>query len=129
MSTEKSDTLIHDVPAEWARRAHVDAAKYTSMYASSVSVPETFWAAHGKRIDWIKPFTKVKNTSFAPGDVSIKWFEDGVTNVSMNCIDRHLAKRANQVAIIWEGDDPGESQTHHLCAVARSGLPFRQRPE
>jgi acetyl-CoA synthetase len=80
------------------------------MYASSVSAPETFWAAQGKRIDWIKPFTKVKNTSFEPGEVSIKWFEDGTTNVSMNCVDRHLAKRADQVAIIWEGDDPGESR-------------------
>ena len=110
MSTEKSDTLIHGVPADWARRAHADAAKYGSMYASSVSAPETFWAEHGKRIDWIKPFTKVKNTSFEPGKVSIKWFEDGTTNVSMNCIDRHLAGRADQVAIIWEGDDPGESR-------------------
>ena len=112
MSTEKSATLIHDVPADWARRAHIDAAKYGSMYASSVSAPETFWAAHGKRIDWIKPFTKVKNTSFEPGNVSLKWFEDGTTNVSMNCIDRHLASRADQVAIIWEGDDPGE--TRHI---------------
>ena len=110
MSTEKLDTLIHGVPADWARRAHADAAKYGSMYASSVSAPETFWAEHGTRIDWIKPFTKVKNTSFLPGKVSIKWFEDGTTNVSMNCIDRHLAGRADQVAIIWEGDDPGESR-------------------
>ena len=110
VSTAKLDTLIHDVPSDWARRAHADAAKYGSMYASSVSAPETFWAEHGKRIDWIKPFTKVKNTSFEPGNVSIKWFEDGTTNVSMNCIDRHLAKRADQVAIIWEGDDPAESR-------------------
>ena len=80
------------------------------MYASSVSTPDAFWAEHGKRIDWIKPFTKVKNTSFEPGEVSIKWFEDGTTNVAMNCIDRHLAGRANQVAIIWEGDDPAESR-------------------
>ncbi len=73
---------------------------------------------HGKRIDWIKPFTKVKNTSFDPHNVSIKWFEDGATNVSMNCIDRHLAKRGDQVAIIWEGDNPAESKTHHLQAAA-----------
>jgi acetyl-CoA synthetase len=110
VSTEKLDTLIHGVPADWARRAHADAANYGNMYASSVSAPETFWAEHGTRIDWIKPFTKVKNTSFLPGKVSIKWFEDGTTNVSMNCIDRHLADRADQVAIIWEGDDPGESR-------------------
>ncbi|MGA2054042.1 MAG: acetate--CoA ligase [Bradyrhizobium sp.] len=110
MSTEKADTLIHDVPADWAQRAHVNATTYGSMYVSSVSTPEAFWAEHGKRIDWIKPFTKVKNTCFDPGRVSIKWFEDGTTNVSANCIDRHLATRANQVAIIWEGDDPGESK-------------------
>jgi acetyl-CoA synthetase len=110
VSTEKADTLIHDVPADWAQRAHINATKYASMYASSVSTPETFWAEHGKRIDWTKPFTKVKNTCFDPGKVSIKWFEDGTTNVSANCIDRHLARRANQVAIIWEGDDPGESK-------------------
>ena len=77
---------------------------------SSASTPDVFWAEHGKRIDWIKPFTKVKNTSFEPGKVSIKWFEDGTTNVAVNCIDRHLAGRADQVAIIWEGDDPGESR-------------------
>src|SRR4029078_9247894 len=67
-------------------------------------------AAHCKCIDWIKQITKVKNTSFAPGKVSIKWFEDGTTNVAMNCIDRHLARRADQGAIIWEGDDPTESR-------------------
>ena len=110
MSTEKLDTSSYAVPAEWARSAHAGAAKYGSMYASSVSTPDVFWAEHGKRIDWIKPFTKVKNTSFEPGEVSIKWFEDGTTNVAVNCIDRHLAGRADQVAIIWEGDDPGESR-------------------
>src|SRR4051794_39092254 len=109
VGTEKLDT-IYGVPADWARSAHADAAKYANMYAASASTPDAFWAEHGKRIDWIKPFTKVKNTSFAPGEVSIKWFEDGTTNVAMNCIDRHLARRANQVAIIWEGDDPGESR-------------------
>src|SRR4051794_2947993 len=98
------------------------------MYAQSVSTPAAFWAEHGKRIDWIKPFTKVKNTSFAPGKVSIKWFEDGTTNVAMNCIDRPLARRAGQVAIIWEGDDPAESR-HITYAVARSSLPLRECPE
>ena len=72
--------------------------------------PKSSGGHHGKRIDWIKPFTKVKNTCFEPGKVSIKWFEDGITNVAVNCIDRHLAGRADQVAIIWEGDDPGESR-------------------
>ncbi len=80
------------------------------MYARSVSDPEGFWAEHGKRIDWIKPFTKVKHTSYDPHNVQIKWFEDGTTNVSMNCVDRHLATRGDQVAIIWEGDNPEESK-------------------
>jgi acetyl-CoA synthetase len=101
---------IHAVPADWAKRAHVDMAKYNAMYESSVMDPDGFWGEHGKRIDWIKPFTRVKNTTFGPPDVSIKWFEDGTTNVSTNCIDRHLDKRGDQVAIIWEGDDPSESK-------------------
>ncbi len=101
---------IYPVPTEWESRAFIDNAKYKEMYARSISDPEGFWAEHGKRIDWIKPFTKVKHTSFDPHNVSIKWFEDGTTNVSMNCIDRHLATRGDQVAIIWEGDNPSESK-------------------
>ena len=98
---EKSDKLVYDVPADWANHAHVNGAQYDVIYASSTATPDAFWSEHGKRIDWIKPFTKVKNTCFDPGKVSIKWFEDGSTNVSMNCIDRHLPKRADQIAIIW----------------------------
>jgi acetyl-CoA synthetase len=101
---------LYPVSAEWAKRAWVDDAKYKDMYARSVRDPDAFWGEHGKRIDWIKPFTKVKNSSYAPGAVSIKWFEDGITNVALNCVDRHLAKRGDQVAIIWEGDDPNESR-------------------
>jgi acetyl-CoA synthetase len=101
---------IYPVPTEWENRAFINDAKYKEMYARSVSDPDGFWAEHGKRIDWIKPFTKVKHTSFDPHNVSIKWFEDGTTNVSLNCIDRHLAKRGDQVAIIWEGDNPSESK-------------------
>ena len=100
-----SDTLI-PVPAEWKKRAFVDAAKYQSMYEASVNDPEGFWREEGKRIDWMKPYTKVKNTSFAKDNVSIKWFEDGTLNASVNCIDRHLEKRGDQTAIIFEGDDP-----------------------
>jgi len=100
--------FVHPVPAEWHKNAFIDAAKYEEMYARSVSDPDGFWAQEGKRIDWITPFTKVKNTSFGPGEVSIKWFEDGVTNVAMNCLDRHLAQRGDQTAIIWEGDDPAD---------------------
>jgi len=97
---------IYEVPAEWTRRAYVDEAKYREMYARSVKDPDGFWGEIGKCIHWFKPFSKVKHTSFDPHNVSIKWFEDGVTNVAYNCVDRHLDKRADQVAIIWEGDDP-----------------------
>jgi len=108
VNKEKSDKLVYDVPADWVKRAHVTGAQYDAIYALSTAAPDAFWSEHGKRIDWIKPFTKVKNTCFDPGKVSIKWFEDGSTNVSMNCIDRHLAERADQIAIIWEGADPEE---------------------
>jgi acetyl-CoA synthetase len=93
---------------ELAENALIDTAKYDEMYAASMSDPEAFWREHGQRVDWIKPYTKVKNTSFAPGNVDIKWFEDGTLNVSANCIDRHLETRGNQAAIIFEPDDPNE---------------------
>src|SRR6202453_2894536 len=101
---------IYEVSAQWAKRAWANEAKYRDMYARSISDPNGFWAEQAKRVDWIKPFTKVENTSFAPGNISIKWFEDGVLNVAWNCIDRHLAKRGDQTAIIWEGDNPSESK-------------------
>jgi acetyl-CoA synthetase len=97
---------IHPVTADWAKRAFVDAKEYEALYQRSISDPDGFWGEVGKRLDWIEPFTKVKNTSFAPGKVSIKWYEDGVLNVSANCIDRHLEQRGDQIAIIFEPDDP-----------------------
>ncbi|MEO1199271.1 MAG: acetate--CoA ligase [Pseudomonadota bacterium] len=116
---------VYSVSGEWAARAHVDNAKYLDMYQQSVSDPEAFWGEHGKRLDWIKPYTKVKNTSYDPHNVSIKWFEDGTLNVSANCVDRHLATRGDQVAIIWEGDDPSEHKEitytelhHHVNKMA-----------
>ncbi|MGL5113987.1 MAG: acetate--CoA ligase, partial [Beijerinckiaceae bacterium] len=101
---------LYAVSPAWEKRAHIDGAGYHQTYAESVKDSVGFWGEHGKRIDWFKPYTKVKNVSYKPGKVSIKWFEDGVTNVAYNCIDRHLARRADQVAIIWEGDDPGVSK-------------------
>jgi len=97
---------VYPVPAEWASRAWIDWVKYQEMYKRSITDPDGFWGEMGKRIDWIKPYTKVKNTSFDPHNVSIKWFEDGTLNICYNCVDRHLEKRGDQVAIIWEGDDP-----------------------
>jgi len=101
---------VHPVPEGWAKRAHIDKARYEADYRRSVEDPEGYWGEIGKRLDWIKPFTKVKNVSFAPGNVSIKWYEDGALNVSANCIDRHLATRGDQTAILWEGDDPKDSR-------------------
>ena len=92
---------VYEVPADWAKRAFIDGAKYRAMYDRSIADPDGFWAEHGKRIHWFKPFTKVKNTSFDPHHVSIKWFEDGTTNAAYNCIDRHLA-------------DARRSDRHHL---------------
>ena len=94
------------VDPQWAKQSHCDDAKYQAMYERSVKDPQGFWGEMAKRLDWVKQPTKIKNTSFT-GDVSIKWFEDGVLNVCYNCVDRHLAKRGDQTAIIWEGDDPG----------------------
>jgi acetyl-CoA synthetase len=95
---------------EIVANAHADAAKYAQMYEASIRDPNAFWGEQGKRLDWIKPYTRVKNCSYDYHNVSIKWFEDGQLNVSANCIDRHLASRAHQTAIIWESDDPGVSQ-------------------
>jgi acetyl-CoA synthetase len=87
----------------------ISEADYFRLYQQSVADPDRFWAEHGKRIDWIKPFTKVRNAAFE-GDVHIAWYEDGTLNASYNCIDRHLPKRAEQTAILWEGDDPAEDR-------------------
>lgn len=100
---------VYPVPAEWAQNALVDEARYQDMYRQSVDDPEGFWAEHGKRIDWIRPFTKVKNTSFHEADFGIRWFEDGTLNLAANCLDRHLAERGDEIAILWEPDSPDEA--------------------
>ncbi|MCG8271646.1 acetate--CoA ligase [Aquamicrobium sp. NLF2-7] len=104
-----SDTNIYRVQPSWKREGTIDNETYLKWYADSINDPDAFWGEHGRRIDWFKPYTKVKNTSFE-GDVSIKWFEDGELNISYNCIDRHLEKRGDQVAILWEGDNPAEDR-------------------
>lgn len=97
---------LYPPSAEMAANAHVDKAGYDKMYAASIADPDAFWGEQGKRLDWITPYTKVKNVSYAHPDVSIKWYEDGELNVCANCVDRHLATRGDQTAIIWESDDP-----------------------
>ena len=119
--SDKTFPVAEDV----ASHALVNQSRYHEMYTRSIQDPDRFWGEHGKRIDWIKPFTKVMNASYGPGDVFIRWFEDGTTNVAMNCVDRHLAKRGGQTAIIFEGDDPNDSkhitykELHgHVCRLA-----------
>ena len=95
-----SDELMFDVPADIAANALVDNAQYEKLYAESVSDPDAFWGEHGQRLDWIKPYSKVKNTHYAKDDVSIKWYEDGTLNACVNCVDRHLETRGAQTAKI-----------------------------
>ncbi|HEF8773317.1 acetate--CoA ligase [Providencia manganoxydans] len=100
----------HPVPAEIAENALINEQQYNTEYQLSIQNPEQFWGEKGKIVDWIKPYTRVKNTSFDPGHISIRWFEDGTLNLSANCLDRHLAEKGDQTAIIWEGDDPSQSK-------------------
>ena len=102
---------IYPVPEHYKRFARIDEAQYLAEYQRSIADPEGFWGEHGRRLDWIKPYTIVKNTSWSAHDLHVRWFEDGVLNVAANCIDRHLALKGEQPAIIWEGDEPGESRT------------------
>ncbi|MFY0733561.1 MULTISPECIES: acetate--CoA ligase [Aurantimonas] len=102
-------STIH-VKDEWKARAKLTDDQYQDWYRRSVEDPDGFWGEHGKRLDWIKPYERVKNTSFAPGNIDIRWFVDGTLNVAANCIDRHLETRGDQTAILWEGDDPADSK-------------------
>lgn len=115
----------HPVPANIAKNALINEQQYNDEYQRSIQDPEGFWGEKGKIVDWIKPYTRVKNTSFDPGHVNIRWFEDGTLNLSANCLDRHLATRGDQTAIIWEGDDPTQSKNityrelhHDVCQFA-----------
>src|SRR5271170_5417251 len=101
---------LYPVPEELARDALVGRADYERMYAELIEDPERFWGGIGRRIDWIKDFSRVKDVSFAADDLHIRWFYDGQLNVSSNCLDRHLARRGDKTAIIWEGDDPKLSE-------------------
>ena len=106
-----TDAHLFPVPSAVAETALIDNAKYQEMYAASIADPEAFWAKQGQRIDWIKPYTQIKDVSYAADDLHIKWFHDGTLNVAANCLDRHLETRGDQAAIIWEGDDPSDDKT------------------
>jgi acetyl-CoA synthetase len=105
-----ADDTLFPVPDDCAQRAWVDDAKYQQMYKASIDDPEAFWAEQGKRINWIKPYSKIKDVSYAHEDVHIRWYHDGTLNASANCLDRHLGTRGDQTAIIWEGDEPDQSK-------------------
>ena len=100
------------VSKTWSENSHINRKKYDDLYAESINSPETFWGKHGQRIDWIKPYTKVKNTSYKKNNIRIHWFEDGTLNVSANCIDRHLRHNSQKKAIIWESDDGEETRIY-----------------
>ncbi len=105
-----TDNTVFDVPAQFAEVALIDARKWKELREESVSDPLTFWRMHGKRLDWVTPYTRVREVSFDPKDLHIRWYMDGTLNASFNCLDRHLKTRGNQTAIIWEGDDPKQSK-------------------
>ncbi|HDX8343966.1 TPA: acetate--CoA ligase [Aeromonas dhakensis] len=105
-----SESKVYPVKAHISQGALLDKVGYEAMYQASVQNPDAFWDEQGKILDWMKPYTRVKNTSYDPGHVSIKWYEDGLLNVSANCLDRHLSERGDKVAIIWEGDNPAEDR-------------------
>ena len=122
-----SESHVYPVKSTIKAHTHADNDTYLNMYQQSVENPDAFWAEHGKIVDWIKPYTRVKHTSFDTGHVDIRWFDDGQLNVSANCLDRHLADRGDDVAIIWEGDDPTQdekitfSQLHQkVCRFANA---------
>ncbi|WP_374447485.1 acetate--CoA ligase [Stella sp.] len=115
-----SSPTVIPVPPAVAAHARIDAARYEAMYARSIRDPEGFWAEQGRRLGWIRPFTKVKDVDYT-GDVHIRWYEDGTLNACWNCVDRHLPARADQTAILWEGDDPGEDR-HVTYAELHEGV-------
>lgn len=112
-----SEIARYPVPARIAEKTLINAQQYQLMYQQSIQEPDTFWKEQGKIIDWIKPYTRVKNTSFAPGNINIRWFEDGTLNPAVNCLDRHLEKNGDRPAIIWESDDGSESKSVTYCQL------------
>jgi len=118
---------LYEVPQEFAARARIRQDDYRRMYAESVSDSAGFWGRMGRRLDWIRPYTQVRDVSYDAADFRIRWYHDGQLNVAANCLDRHLATRGDQAAIIWEGDDPTQTETityrelyHRVCRLANA---------
>ena len=124
-----SDPEIYPVPVDLAARAHMDRDAYEAARIAARETPEAYWGEQAKRLDWMTFPTKIKNVSFDKADFHIRWFADGVLNVSANCLDRHLPHRGDQTAIIWEGDDPSDSQTVTYRQLHARGLPHGQCAE
>ena len=114
MSNEK----IYPVDEATAAAAWADADEYQALYRESIDDPEAFWRQQAQSLEWLKPFSEVKDVSFNADDLHIRWFADGELNVSANCLDRHLAERGEQTAIIWEGDDPNDDLKNLLQGIA-----------
>ena len=112
--TQKPKELIFKVTKKWARSAYVDKNQYEKKYKFSIKDNDGFWKKEGKRIDWIKPYKKIKDVKYSKTDVRIKWYYDGTLNASANCIDRHLKNKSKKTAIIWVGDDPKDSKKNKL---------------
>jgi acetyl-CoA synthetase len=122
-----NENIKFPVPEDYAKTTLINAERYTAMYKASIESPEQFWREQAERIDWIVPFTKIDDVSWDRDDLHIRWFEDGILNASANCIDRHLPERADDTAIIWEGDDPTVDSRisfkqlyEHVCRMANS---------
>ena len=120
---------VYEVPAEFAARARIRHDDYLRMYEESLRDPDGFWGRMGRRIDWMRPYTQVKDVSFDADDFRIRWYEDGQLNVAANCLDRHLATRGDKTAILWEGDDPSRVLARHLPRALPPGLQARQRAQ
>ncbi|MDS6630564.1 acetyl-coenzyme A synthetase N-terminal domain-containing protein [Klebsiella michiganensis] len=118
----------HSIPANIAERCLINPEQYQAQYQQSVTEPDAFWGEQGKILDWIKPYTRVKNTSFAPGNISIKWYEDGTLNLAANCLDRHLAERGDQTYHHLGRRRCQPEQKHHLSRATSRCLPLCQRP-
>jgi len=114
----------YPVPSDFAAKANIGPEQYVSMYAASIADPEAFWREMGQRLEWMTPYTQVKNVSWDKSNLSVKWYEDGVLNVTSNCIDRHLKTRGDKAAIIWEGDDPSDSKTYSYRDLHREVCRF-----
>ncbi len=128
VKTSETKELIFKVPKKWSNNAYVDRKEYEKKYKLSIKDNDGFWKKEGKRIDWIKPYTKIKDVKYSKTDVKIRWYYDGTLNASANCIDRHLDDKKNKTAIIWVGDDPKDSkqisykELHNNVCKAANGL-------